>query len=63
MTEENKYKILAKHIGLGNIFDLDDLIIPPWAGSLLVGYVLSNLAEPLRLPLAVAVTARIAKAV
>jgi hypothetical protein len=60
ITAENKYKILAKSAGIGNFVDLDEVEISPVVGSIVVGYALAQLTEPVRLPLCIAITARIA---
>jgi hypothetical protein len=60
ITAENKYEIIAKSAGIGYFIDLDEIEIGPVVGGLVVGYALAQLTEPLRLPLCVAITARLA---
>jgi hypothetical protein len=61
VTEENMYTVLAKSAGLGYLIDLDNTEISPLVGSLVVGFALNLALEPLRLPLALAITARITR--
>jgi hypothetical protein len=61
ITDDNMYKVLAKSAGFGYLIDLDKTDISPVVGSLVVGFALNLLLEPLRLPLVLAITARIAR--